>query len=68
MFNGINSEFLFVSSCNIKAINSEEKIILFCVGDFVEGPVPVATRSKVWDCRRSLAWTEGSNPKEGMVV
>ena len=31
-------------------------------------PIPVAARSKAWDCGRSLAGIVGSNPAEGMDV
>jgi hypothetical protein len=31
-------------------------------------PIPVAARSKAWDCDRSLAGNVGSNPAAGMDV
>jgi len=29
-------------------------------------PMPVAVRTKVYDCKRSNGWIAGSNPAEGM--
>jgi len=66
--NRINSEFPCVPSCNRQALYRGEKQILYCTGDAVEGSIPVATRCKAWDCRRSITGTPGSNPTEGMVV
>jgi hypothetical protein len=31
-------------------------------------PIPVAARSKAWDCGRSLAGIAGSNPAGGMDI
>jgi len=38
--------------------------LLFTV--VIQVPVPVAARSKAWDCCRSPAEFAGSNPAEGM--
>jgi len=40
--------------------------VRFLLTVIIQVPVPVAARSKAWDCCRSPAGIAGSNPAEGM--
>ena len=40
----------------------------YYLSQFVTKPIPVAVRSKVWVCGRSLTRIVGSNPTWGMDV
>jgi hypothetical protein len=49
----------------ISLTRSKVQILYFTPPGIYE-PIPVAARSKVWDCGLSLAGVSGSNAAEGM--
>jgi hypothetical protein len=63
-YTAVEQTFLAIAQWRRKT----ESRTVFCVYCMSERPVPVAARTKVWVCGRSLAVTAGLNPAGGMDV